>query len=81
MLLLERDFEVPSAAGKKAFLVDKKASPERLREVLALAAKERDAGYKVSINVMKKNKKFQKEQLNGEGYMEFREFYKNPLKQ
>ena len=75
MLLLERDFEVPSAAGKKAFLVDKKASPERLREVLALAAKERDAGYKVSINVMKKNKKFQKEQLAKDGYEDIQEFF------
>lgn len=75
MLLLERDFEVPSAAGKKAFLVDKKASPERLRDVLALAAKERDAGYKVSINVMKKNKKFQKEQLAKDGYEDIQEFF------
>lgn len=75
MLLLERDFEVPSAAGKKAFLVDKKASPERLKEVLLLAKKERDAGYKVSINVMKKNKKFQKEQLAKDGYSDIQEFF------
>lgn len=75
MLLLERDFEVPSAAGKKAFLVDKKASPERLKEVLMLAKKERDAGYKVSINVMKKNKKFQKEQLAKDGYSDIQEFF------
>ncbi len=75
MLLLERDFEVPSAAGKKAFLVDKKASPDRLKEVLVLAAKERKAGYKVSINVMKKNKKFQKEQLAKDGYLDIQEFF------
>ena len=29
---------------------------------------------------MKKNKKFQKEQLGKEGYTEFREFYKEELK-
>ncbi len=29
---------------------------------------------------MNKNKKFQKEQLMAEGYEEFKEFYKNPLK-
>lgn len=75
MLLLERDFEVPSAAGKKAFLVDKKASPDRLKEVLVLAAKEREAGFKVSINVMKKNKKFQKEQLAKDGYLDIQEFF------
>ena len=43
--------------------------------MLALAAKERDAGYKVSINVMKKNKKFQKEQLAKDGYEDIKEFF------
>ena len=38
-------------------------------------------GTQVLVARMNKNKKFQKEQLNGEGYMEFLEFYKNPLKQ
>lgn len=75
MLLLERDFAVPSAAKKKAYLVDKKASPERLKEVLVKAKGERDAGYKVSINIMKKNKKFQKEQLAKDGYTEIEEFF------
>ena len=34
MLLLERGFEVPAAAKKIAYLIDKKASPERMRQVL-----------------------------------------------
>lgn len=75
MLLLERDFEVPSAAKKKAFLIDKKASPELMREVMKKAQEERDAGYRVSVNVMKKNKKFQKEQLAKDGYNEVQEFF------
>ncbi len=75
MLLLERDFEVPSAAKKKAYLIDKKASPELMKEVLKKAKEERDAGYKISINVMKKNKKFQKEQLAKDGYVEVQEFF------
>lgn len=75
MLLLERDFAVPSAAKKKAYLIDKKASPERMKEVLKKAKEERDAGYKISINMMKKNKKFQKEQLAKDGYDEVQEFF------
>ena len=75
MLLLERDFAVPSATKKKAYLIDKKASPERMKEVLLKAGKERDAGYRISINVMKKNKKFQKELLAKDGYTEIEEFF------
>lgn len=75
MLLLERDFTVPSAAKKKAYLIDKKASPELMREVLLKAKEEREAGYKISINIMKKNKKFQKEQLAKDGYNEVQEFF------
>lgn len=75
MLLLERDFAVPSAAKKKAYLIDKKAGPEKMKEVLLKAEKERDAGYRISINVMKKNKKFQKELLAKDGYTEIEEFF------
>ncbi len=75
MLLLERDFAVPSAAKKKAYLIDKKASPEMMKEVLLKAEKEREAGYRISINVMKKNKKFQKELLAKDGYTEIEEFF------
>ena len=40
----------------------------------------RKDGTQVLVARMNKNKKFQKEQLIAEGYEEFREFYKNPLK-
>ena len=75
MLLLERDFAVPSAAKKKAYLIDKKAAPEKMKEVLLKAEKERAAGYRISINMMKKNKKFQKELLAKDGYTEIEEFF------
>lgn len=75
MLLMERDFQVPTAAKKKAYLIDKKASPERMMEVLKQAKEEREAGYKISINIMKKNKKFQKELLAKDGYEEIQEFF------
>lgn len=75
MLLLEREYTVPSAAKKKAYLIDKKAGPEKMKEVLLKAEEERDAGYRISINVMKKNKKFQKELLAKDGYTEIEEFF------
>ena len=51
-----------------------------LVEVIAKAQEERQAGKQVLVVRMNKNKKFQKEQLTAEGYEEFKEFYKNPLK-
>ncbi len=75
MLLMERGFEVPSASGKKAYLIDKKASPELMKRALRQAKEDREAGYCVSISVMKKNKKFQKEQLAKDGYTDVKEFF------
>lgn len=75
MLLMERGFTVPSAAGKKAYLIDKKASAERIKQVLLQAKKERETGCHVSVNMMKKNKKFQKELLAKDGYTEIEEFF------
>ncbi len=39
-----------------------------------------ESGFKVPSQPENKNKKFQKEQLSKEGYTQFQEFYKNPLK-
>ena len=75
MLLLERDFKVPSSSKKKAYLIDKKATPELMKKVISQANEERKNGYKISINVMKKNKKFQKDLLAKDGYEEIREFF------
>ena len=46
-----------------------------MKKVISQANEERKNGYKISINVMKKNKKFQKEQMTAEGYTEFVEFF------
>ena len=75
MLLLERGFTVPGTAGKKAVLLDKKLPAEKVREALASAAAERAEGKTVNVLVMKKNKKFQKEQLEAEGYTEITEIF------
>ena len=53
---------------------------EGMMKVLKQAEEDRKNGSVVTIAVMKKNKKFQKEQLGKEGYSEFKEFYKEDLK-
>ena len=40
------------------------------------AKEERDKGSIVNISIMKKNKKFQKEKMQQEGYSEFVEFWR-----
>ena len=75
MLLLERGFKVPDAKEKVAFLIEKKIPGEKLTEVVKAAEEERKAGRAVLISVMKKNKKFQKDQLQAEGYTEIREIF------
>lgn len=79
MLLLERGFEVPTNRDKKAFLLEKGLGQAGMLKVLELAKKERQAGKQVMIANMKKNKKFQKEQLNGDGYTDITECYKDSV--
>lgn len=70
MLLLENGYQAPKQGGKKAYLLDKKLPAEGLLRILALAKTDREAGCQVLIVNMKKNRKFQKEQLLLEGYQE-----------
>ena len=80
MLLLERNYEIPTKNGKKAYLIEKNMPADKMLTILKQAQEERNAGTQINISIMKKNKKFQKEQLNKEGYEEFVEFYKEELK-
>lgn len=80
LLLMESGFQVPGAAEKTAYLIEKGVSPEVMTKVMKQAQKEREAGKKVLVTRMNKNKKFQKEQLKAQGYLEFQEFYKEELK-
>ena len=75
MLLLERGYQVPTSRPKKAYLLEKKISQEKLLEVLEQAKADRADGMQVMIMNMKKNKKFQKEQLAEQGYTEITEVY------
>ena len=79
LIMMENGFKVPGAPTKKAYLIEKGIGGEKLCEIIAKAQKEREDGTQILIARMNKNKKFQKETLNKEGYMEFEEFYNNPL--
>lgn len=80
LIMMENGFKIPNAAVKKAFLVEKGIKTEDLCKVIEKAQKERENGMQVLVTRMNKNKKFQKEQLMKDGYEEFKEFYKEPLK-
>ena len=75
MLLLENGYKVPGGRQKKAYLLEKKLPKEAMLKVLALAKADREAGRQVLIVNMKKNKKFQKEQLIENGYTEIADCY------
>lgn len=77
MLLLERDYQIPLQSVKTAYLMEKNMPKEGLMKVFKEAEAERSNGAQVSIAVMKKNKKFQKEQLAAEGYTKIREFFRD----
>lgn len=81
MLLLENDYEVPGVRQKKAYLLEKKLPTEGMLKVLELAKKDRESGKQVLIVNMKKNKKFQKEQLTEEGYQEIIDCYADKVEQ
>ena len=81
-ILLDQGFTVPTAGEKIAFLIEKGASRERMTQVMQEAMKLREEGKQVFVAQMNKNKKFQKEQLQKEGYLNenIRDFYNTELK-
>ena len=81
MLLLESGYEVPGVRQKKAYLLEKKLPKEGMLKVLELAKKDRESGKQVLIVNMKKNKKFQKEQLTEDGYQEIIDCYADKVEQ
>lgn len=80
LLLMEQGFQIPEDYDKVVYLIEKGVKGEALCDVIAQAQKERGNGTQVLVTRMNKNKKFQKEQLTAQGYKNFKEFYKNPLK-
>ncbi|MCR5592068.1 MAG: histidine--tRNA ligase [Lachnospiraceae bacterium] len=81
-ILLDKGFTVPGGSEKYAFLIEKGAGPEFTASVMEEAAKLRAEGKSVLVSMMNKNKKFQKEQLEKEGYISdnIKEFYHSDFK-
>ena len=75
LLLLESGFKVPETGRKTAYLIEKGMPTAKLCEIIAQAQEARKEGRQVLVARMNKNKKFQKEQLQQEGYEEFVEFF------
>ena len=75
MLLLEKDYQVPSKGKKTAYLVEKNMPADKMLAILKQANEKRKNGEQINIAIMKKNKKFQKEQMEKEGYTAFEEFF------
>ena len=73
---MEKDFQVPTESSKIAFLIEKGMPNDRLPAIFKEADEVRKAGHTVCVTMMKKNKKFQKDQMMTEGYTEFKEFFK-----
>ena len=80
LLMMENGFQIPGKPKKIAYLIEKGVAGEELCRVIAEAQSQRADGMQVLIARMNKNKKFQKEQLMKEGWEEFKEFYREPLK-
>ena len=79
MLLLENGYEPGNKKEKKAYLIEKNMHQDGILKVLAMAKADRVAGKQVLIVNMKKNKKFQKDQLAEEGYTDIQECYKDNI--
>ncbi len=75
MLLLEKEYQVPSKGDRIAYLVEKNMPQDKMLTILQKANEQRREGRQINIAVMKKNKKFQKEQMQKEGYTVFEEFF------
>ena len=74
-----RNYEIPTKNGKKAYLIEKNMPADKMLTILKQAQEERNAGTQINISIMKKNKKFQKDQMTAEGYTEFVEFFKDRM--
>ncbi|CUX42173.1 Histidine--tRNA ligase [Clostridium sp. C105KSO15] len=79
-ILMDEGFTVPGKEDKVAFLIEKGVSDDVMNGAIKEAMEERAKGVTVLVSQMNKNKKFQKEGLEKEGYTLFKEFYRDALK-
>ena len=64
---------------KKAYLIEKNMPTEGMLKILNMAKADRENGCQTMIFNMKKNKKFQIEQLEAEGYSEIVQCYRDSI--
>ena len=79
LILMEQGYKVPGQKEKVAILLEKNLPSERLAGAMARAQELRAEGRSVLVVRMNKNKKFQKQQLEQQGYAAFEEVYARPL--
>ena len=79
MLLLENGYKIPQQKPKKAYLLEKNMHTEGMLKIMSMAKDDRADGKQVLIVNMKKNKKFQKDQLIAEGYEEIVDCYRDSV--
>ncbi|MCR5770116.1 MAG: histidine--tRNA ligase [Butyrivibrio sp.] len=79
MIMMDEGFKVPGASEKTAYLIEKGISGQMLSDILGQAQEARKNGEQILVVRMNKNKKFQKQALEEQGYTNFKDFYKNPL--
>ena len=79
-ILMDSGFKIPDESKKIAFLYEKNIDTNVLTSILKEASALREAGNIVLVSKMNKNKKFQKDGLEKQGYVEFKEFYREALK-
>ena len=79
-ILMDSGFKIPDESKKIAFLYEKNIDTSVLTSILKEASALRADGNIVLVSKMNKNKKFQKEGLEKQGYVEFKEFYREALK-
>ncbi len=81
-ILLDRNYAPAGAKEKYAFLIEKGAPADFTASVMKEAAALRAKGACVLVSMMNKNKKYQKEQLEKEGFTSdnIKEFYHSEFK-
>ena len=77
LLLKEKGYKIPGSGKKTAILLDKGLSADEIKKAYGEARALRSEGNTVLIERMQKNKKFQKEMLEKEGYSEVIEKWQN----
>ena len=66
MLLLERDYQIPGAQKKKAYLIEKNMPAEGMQKIIQQATKERSEGTANTNAGRRRTRKYRKGQIPGE---------------